>query len=251
MCAIKILLVDDDEFTRMGLCLYLQEQGYAVVEAGDAAAARVLVAAQKPSVAIIDIEIPETEISANARQNSVGVELAVWLKQHYPTLGIVLFSAYEDRGQELFKLVRQGVRGIGYQLKGSRPGKLLQAVQGVMKGHVVIDAEVTQLRRTAIELLDRLSPAERFWVEQALSSLPQLSPREMEVAQQVALGHMVKGIAELLCLSPKTAENYVGRIYHKLGLSQMHLEPPHLRQVTILAQAFLVYDLSLAREAEV
>ncbi|MCB9430935.1 MAG: response regulator transcription factor [Ardenticatenaceae bacterium] len=249
MCAIKILLVDDDEFTRMGLCLYLQEQGYTVSEAGDAAVARVLVAEQRPLVAIIDIEIPETKTSNNARQNNVGVELAVWLKQHYPTLGVVLFSAYEDRGQELFKLVQQGIRGIGYQLKGSRPSKLLQAVQGVMKGQVMIDSEVTQLRRAAAELLERLPPTEQYWVKQAVDALTHLTPREMEVAQQVALGHTVKGIAEVLVMAPKTAENYIGRIYHKLGLNQMHLEAPHLRQVTVLAQACLVYDLSLTSKA--
>lgn len=249
MGAIKILLVDDDVFTRIGLCLYLQEQGYVVVEAGDAETARLLVAEQRPPVAIIDIEIPKTKMSSNTRQNSTGVELAIWLKERYPTLGIVLFSAYEDRGQELLKLVQQGVRGVGYQLKGSRPSKLLQAVQGVMKGQVMVDAEVTQLRRTAMELLARLSPTERFWVEQTLDRLVHLSPREMEVAQQVALGHTVKGTAEVLCLAPKTAENHLGRIYDKLGLDQMHLEAPHLRQVTILAKAFLIYDLSLVSAA--
>lgn len=171
------------------------------------------------------------------------MELAIWLKERYPELGVVLFSAYEDRGQVVFDLVHDGMRGIGYQLKGCLPSKLLHALLGVMKGKVMIDAEVTQLRRVALEVLKRLPPLEQHWVKQAVAYLPQLTPREMAVAQQVALGHTTQGIADALCVAPKTAENYIGRIYHKLDLHQMQIEAPQLRQATILARAFMVYDL--------
>lgn len=246
----KILLVDDDIFMRTGLNLYLKQQGYSVVEAGDVQSAWELAKTNVLTAAIIDIEVPEAlhEEKDDRRYGNNGIQLAIRLKQINPFLGIVLFSAHEDRGKDVFALVHRGVHGIGYQLKGCRPRKLLQALQGAIKGKVVIDAEVTQLRRVAAELLEKLQPTERFWVEQAVVNLPQLTLREMEVAQCIATGYTVQGVAEDMCVSPKTAENYVGRIYHKLNLNQMQVDAPHLRKVTILSRAFLVYDLSGANE---
>lgn len=248
MCAAKILLVDDDVFTRLGLSLYLQQEGFAPLEAGDAQTARELITIYQPEAAIIDIEIPETKHGIHARQSNTGVDLAIQLKALYPTLGVVLFSAYEDRGQAVFDLVRDGMRGIGYQLKGGRPSKLLHALLGVMKGRVMIDTEVTHLRRVALEVLEQLPPLERYWVKQAVDCLSQLTRRETEVAREVALGHTTQGIADALYIAPKTAENYIGRIYHKLYLSQMQIDAPQLRQATILARAFMVYDLSHGSE---
>lgn len=89
---------------------------------------------------------------------------------------------------------------------------------------------------------------EKFWVEQVVANLSQLASREMEVSQYIATGYTIQGIADILYISPKTAENYAGRIYSRLGLSQMQTDALHLRKVTILFRAFLVYDLTVANE---
>ncbi len=248
----KILLVDDDVFMRMGLSLYLNQQGYSVIEVGNAQAAWDLAQTNELTAAIIDIEVPEAlhEEKDNHRYGNIGIQLAIRLKQINPLLGVVLFSAHEDRGKDVFALVHQGVHGIGYQLKGCRPSKLLRALDGVIKGKVMIDAGVTQLRRAATELLEKLQPVERYWVEHAASSLTQLTTREMEVAQYIATGHTIQGIADDMCVSSKTAENYIGRIYRKLDLTRMQTDAPHLRKVTILSRAFLVFDLSGANEVD-
>lgn len=56
-------------------------------------------------------------------------------------MGIVLFSAYEDRGAEIWELIREGARGIAYMLKGSRPERLRQALEDTRAGHVILDGD--------------------------------------------------------------------------------------------------------------
>ncbi len=46
----------------------------------------------------------------------------------------------------------------------------------------------------------------------------QLSVREQEVIQLIALGYTASEAAETLALSPKSVETYRTRIMHKLGL---------------------------------
>lgn len=46
-----------------------------------------------------------------------------------------------------------------------------------------------------------------------------LSVRELQVAELVSQGHTNRRIAQLLSLSEKTVETYMGRIFMKLGVA--------------------------------
>jgi two-component system nitrate/nitrite response regulator NarL len=158
-------------------------------------------------------------------------------------MGIVLFSAYEDRGAEVLDMVREGTRGVAYKLKGARPDALLQAIQDVIAGRVVIDPEVHANRPAlADELLNRLSAEERTWVQYALKSFDDLTPREKEIAERLAAAHNTQAIADALIITPKTVENYIGRIYDKLGLSDT-TEAAGLRKAILLAKVCMIHDL--------
>jgi CheY-like chemotaxis protein len=55
---LTLLLVDDDVFNREGLRLYLEREGFRLLEAGDEASAWALALGQPPDVAVVDISIP-------------------------------------------------------------------------------------------------------------------------------------------------------------------------------------------------
>jgi len=242
--AIKILMVDDDAFNREGIRMYLQREGLDVVEAGDEAAAWDAAQAQPLDAAVIDISIPPDGRSPSKVSNSYGIRLATRIKQAYPAVGVVLFSAYGDRGSEIMEMIREGTRGLAYKLKGSQPSALLAAIHEVMAGRVVIDAEVHANRQgLAEELIKRLTPDEGYWVDIAVTNFRFLTPREMEIAQRLAASHNTEGISQALSVSPKTTENYITHIYDKLGLNPIAQEAPHLRKVVILAKACMVNDL--------
>jgi DNA-binding NarL/FixJ family response regulator len=241
---VKILLVDDDAFNREGIRLYLQREGMDVVEAGDEAAAWEVARTQTLDAAVIDISIPADGGSPSKVSNSYGIRLANRIKQTSPAVGIVLFSAYGDRGSEIMDMIRDGIRGLAYKLKGNQPSALLAAIQEVIAGRVVIDPEVHANKQgLAEELIKRLTPEEGYWVKIAATNFSLLTPREMEIAQRLAASHNTEGISQALSVSSKTTENYITHIYDKLGLNNIAQEAPHLRKVVILAKACMVNDL--------
>ena len=241
---IRILLVDDDAFNREGVQLYLKREGMEIIEAGDEAAAWNAAQTHVLDAAVIDISIPEDGKSPSKASNSYGIRVAQRIKKAYPAVGVVLFSAYGDRGSEILDMIREGTRGLAYKLKGNQPGALLAAIHEVMAGRVVIDPEVHANRPgLAEELVKRLTPDEGHWVETAVTNFGLLTPREMEIAQRLAASHNTEGISQALSVSSKTTENYITHIYEKLGINNLTQEAPHLRKVVILAKACMIYDL--------
>jgi len=240
-----ILLVDDDAFNREGMRLYLEQEGFAVLEAGDAATAWQMLSASETGApaadaAVVDISLPAEPNQKAQPGYSVGIQLAGRIKDAYPAFGVVLFSAYEDRGAEVLELIQEGCRGVAYKLKGCQPATLLATLRGVMAGQVIIDPEVTNIRSLADRLVGRLTPDERPYVETAISLLPQLTPREREVAERLAAAHSNEGIAHALAIEPKSVENNISRIYDKLRLNDA---PHHLRRAVLLAKACMIHDL--------
>lgn len=239
---LTLLVVDDDAFNREGLRAYLGAQGFAILEAGDEASAAALAQDQHIDAAVVDISIPPHPRQRVRPNDSCGLALAQTLKTANPATGVVMFSAYEDRGDDVMRMIRAGTRGLAYKLKGCAPGELLSAVRDVLAGRVVIDADVTGSRAKAMaaELLSQLSADEREPVRYAAEQLSTLTTREREIAFRIAASQTIKAVAAALHLAPKSVENNITAIYDKLGLNQL---PGYLREVVILAKACLINDL--------
>ncbi len=240
-----VLIADDNDFNRDGLALYLRGYGYQTLEAGDAETAYELAAAHRPDSAVVDIVMPAVPGGPAQIGRSVGVGLARRLKALDPAMGVVLFSAYEDRGGEIWELIREGVHGVACVLKGSRPERLRQALDDARAGHVILDGDAALGKSQLVqELRDYLSPLERPWVERAVRLMPTLSPREEDVVRRLAASHNTQGIIETLGISQKTVEHHVSNLYDKLGLSEADTIAPTLRKATLLAKACMLYDLT-------
>lgn len=239
-----ILVADDDAFNREGLRLYLSRQGFEVSEAGDEESAWRAAISGTPKAAVIDIAMPAHPGARLQSGESSGIRLAKRLKDVCPAIGVVLFSAYEDRGSEVLEMLRHGTRGLAYKLKGCGPSALLAAIENVIAGRIVIDPEVHANRRgLAEELLRRLTHEERSWVLGAAENLGRLTPREREIAHRLAASHNTDGVAKAVGVATKTAENYIGHVYDKLGLNEMGRQAPCLRKALVLAKACMVDDL--------
>ena len=240
MPPLSVLLVDDNLFNREGVRLFLQRGGFIVLEAGDEQGALRVVHANVIQAAIIDISIPPDSRTLPRVQHSFGIRLAQKLKLAHPAMGIVLFSAYEDRGSEILNMIRSGTRGLAYKLKGCSPAALLVALQAVLVGRVLIDPEVTNPRSLAEELLARLTPEERPWIEDIIRHFSTLTPREQQVAYRLAAAHTTDGIANDLKIAPRTIEHHIGHVYDKLGLRDT---PMPLNRWVLLTKACMIMDL--------
>jgi DNA-binding NarL/FixJ family response regulator len=240
----KILIVDDDSFNREGMSLYLTRHGFTILEAGDEKTAYASVGRYLPDAAIIDIVIPPAPGARTQMNRSAGIRLAKRIKHMNPSLGVVLFSAHEDRGSEVWDMVRDGVRGLVYKLKGCQPSAILRAIEDAMAGQVSIDPEVlTDRRSLAEELLSRLASDERIWIKRAMTHLDKLTPREHDIARRLAASHNVQGIANATGITPKTVENHISHVYSKLGLTGLASDDPRLRKAMILAKTYMIREL--------
>jgi len=235
-----ILIVEDDRFNREGIRMFLEQLDYAVLEAGDAETAWQYVQTNPLQAVILDIVLPPSPNVKVDFQASVGIQFAERVKASHPALGIVIFSAHEDRGSAVFNMVCDGVRGLAYKLKGCTPTTLVEAIRGVERGQVIIDAQVTSLQHLSQRLENHLTAEERPLVKAICDKLTTLSPREQDVAYCLAASHSRVGIEKILQITKKTVESHITQIYKKTGLNQINSQ---FNQTVLLAKACMLKDL--------
>ncbi len=200
MDRIKVLIADDHAVLREGTRQILeQEQDIEVVaEAGDGEEAVSLAARFRPDVAIIDISMPILD----------GIEATKQIKELYPGISVLILTAYDD-DQFIFSLLEAGA--AGYLLKSVRGQELIDAVRAVHAGESVLHPSVA--RKVLNHFVPHSDKAESVQPENTLSD------REMEVLRLVTRGLSNKDIAEELCLSMRTVQAHLGRIFDKLQVS--------------------------------
>jgi DNA-binding NarL/FixJ family response regulator len=125
------------------------------------------------------------------------------LRRHCPASRVLILSGYDD-DVYVHSLTEAGV--AGYILKDEATESVVRAIRTVAQCG-------TWFSRT---ILDKLMHRQD---DESASRLVPLSPREKEVLRLLAEGKMNKEIAELLGISEKTVEKYVGQVCTKLGVT--------------------------------
>ncbi len=236
-----VLIVEDNGLMRAGLRGYLEGEGMRVIEAGNTEEALARFKECHPDVAIIDIVLPSGAGEKKDLEASEGIGVAREIKALNPQVGVVLLSAYEDRGLEVWGLIRGGDKGIAYVVKGITPAELKSAMQMVMEGKVYLDPEVSLEAASKAEvILETSSPEERKWIERALNRMSSLTPREVQVLERLARSLTLEAMARELALSVKTVSNYISHVYTKLGLDDMD---DQLRKNVVAAKVAMIYRL--------
>jgi DNA-binding NarL/FixJ family response regulator len=194
----RLLLVDDHAIVRLGLMTLLNDQPdmEVVGEASTAGEAVKAVETLQPDVALMDIRLP----------GEGGIEATRQITANFPTCKVVMLTSFAD-DELVVRAIRAGA--AGYVLKQVGNEELIRAIQAAARGESALDPSTTA------RLLTRVREAERKADEDAFRDL---SNREMDVLIHLARGKTNAEIGRLLNLSEKTVENYVGKIFEKLGL---------------------------------
>jgi DNA-binding NarL/FixJ family response regulator len=195
-----VILADDAVVVREGLARLLAERTVDVVaQTGTADELLLLVAADPPDVAVIDIRMPPTFTDE-------GLQAAREIRDHHPNVGTLVLSQYVEVEYAL-KLVTGTSERVGYLLKDriADVGELMAALEQIAQGGTVVEPSLVH------ELLH--SPAAR-------DPLAELTPREREVLALIAQGKTDRGIATELFVTRKTVEAHVRSI-----LAKLHLPP--------------------------
>ena len=198
MPTLRILVSDDHEIVRCGLCAIIQRHdGWEVCgQAVDGAQVVELAKALNPDVILLDISMPQLS----------GLEAAREILQSNPRARI-LFLTVLDSDQVAQEALRVG--GKGYMLKSDASRELVNAIEALQSNRTFFTARVSDLVLGGF-LLDNPSTSSHG------PRLPALTPREVDIVRLVAGGKSTHEIAEVLNISSKTADTHRANIMRKL-----------------------------------
>lgn len=183
---IRILLADDHSVVRMGLAaLISSEPGFTVVgEAADGCEAVSLYRALLPDLILMDLLMPK----------KTGVQAAAEIRADFPNARILIIST-SDGDDDIYRALQAGA--AGYVMK-SAPGELLiPAIHAVVRGEKWIPPEVGR------SLANRVTREE-------------ISPRELQVLEELARGGSNKEIASVLHITDHTVKAHIKNLLAKL-----------------------------------
>lgn len=194
----RILLVDDHEIMREGMCALLKRLPDIEI-VGQASDGRTGISMAKefsPDIVIMDIGMP----------NLNGIEATRQLLTDNPRIKVMALSTHSD-GSIVAKMLKSGASG--YMLKESAFSELMEGIVAMMEGKTYLCSKIAK-----VVFSDYVT----------MLSSPQwpggdgLTSRENEVLQLVAEGKTSKEISQALNVSVKTVDSHREHIMEKLSI---------------------------------
>jgi two-component system, NarL family, response regulator NreC len=195
----RIVIVEDHTILREGLKVLLSQNPECEIvgEAQDGREAIRIVEKNKPDLILTDLSMP--------RMN--GMEAIREIKRISPQSKILVLTVHKT---EEYILSTFQAGADGYLLKDSTHSELVMAVNKVLGGKRYITPEISE---KVIE-----GYLEGRGTLKSQTPWETLTQREREILKLIAEGYKTKKIAELLCISQKTAEKHRSNLMEKLNL---------------------------------
>ncbi len=197
--SVKVVIADDHEIFRDGLKLVLQKQKDIVVagEASDGRELIELVKQQLPDVVITDVKMPNLD----------GVAAAKYLAQHYPSIGVIALTMFDEEDL-IIDMLEAGAKG--YLLKNADKTEILEAV------HTVANNQSHYCRLTSQKLASMVAKS-KFNLH-LKKEKPEFNEREKEIIRHICDGLTNKEIGEKIFLSVRTVEGLRLKIIEKMNV---------------------------------
>ena len=193
----RILIVDDHEMMRDGLRLLLEKQAEIEVvgTCGDIATAWQMIGDLKPSLVLMDVDLPDGS----------GLALTRHIREKFPAIKILILTGQSGRDAG-GSAVAAGAHG--YLDKTNASAELLIAIHTVFAGGVHFPMGTLADPKSA-------SPFEIAGADVEIR--PFLPAREGQVLSLLVRGLRNKEIAVALSLNVKTVESYRSRLMKRFG----------------------------------
>ncbi|WP_428542072.1 response regulator [Rhodopila sp.] len=190
----NVLLVDDHAIVRAGLRRLLAAMPDIVIEeAASGREALALVRATRPSLVLLDLNLPGLG----------GLELLRRILTEHPQARVLVLSMHAET---LYAAGALRAGAVGYLSKNASPDELLRAVRRVVGGGRYIEAEIAQ--RLALQAAEASHQDDR------------LTERDLEIMRLLGDGQELSKIADALGVSYKTVANACTQIKAKLGVAR-------------------------------
>jgi NarL family two-component system response regulator LiaR len=194
---IRILIADDHDIVRKGLCALLDAKPGVVVvgEAADGEEAVVKAKTLQPDVILLDLLMP----------HKGGITAIQEIRAHDPGAKILVLTSFTD-DEMVFSAIKGGA--LGYLLKDTKPQDLLEAIEAVYRGQASLHPTI------ALKMIQEV----RQLSDDSAQGKP-ITSREMAVLKLIAQGHTNAEIADILFISERTVTTHVSNILAKLHLA--------------------------------
>lgn len=195
----KIALVDDHSLLRGSLASLINSfEGYKVLFEADNGKEfiQLLQKNTSPDIVLLDITMPEMN----------GFETAAWIKQHMPSIKVLVLSMMDD-DTAIISMLKEGARG--YILKDSKPFIFRQALDNIRDKGFFMNELVSNKMLNYVVGEDKKNYA---------SVITQLTEKETKFLKLACSEMTYKEIAAELGLSPRTVEGYRDELFKKLGV---------------------------------
>ena len=217
---VRIVLADDHRIVAEGIRGLLQDAGYDVVAvAEDGRALLRAVEKHDPHVIVADVSMPLLN----------GIEAAEQLRRAGTRAKIIFLTMHPDVSYAARALA---AGGHAFVLKHSAPAELLTAVREALAGRRYVTPRVAEelkrLKRPAVSSASSStsSPSSGAGGSSAVDAaaaaadpVGRLTLRQREVLQLVAEGRSAKEVANILHISPRTAEFHKYRLMEQLSVT--------------------------------
>ncbi len=191
--AARVLVVEDNDFTRTTLCGALRGAGvHVVADTASAPEALEMAGQHTPDVALLDLDLG---------RGPTGIDLAAALRRDHPRIGIVILTSYEDP-----------------RLTGRNVDHLPPGSQYLLKADLS-DTDVLAIALERAVVMGRHPRRDEFpALPQVTGDLARLTDQQVQVMRLVAEGHTNGDIARRLDVSEKSVERVVLAIARELGI---------------------------------
>jgi DNA-binding NarL/FixJ family response regulator len=207
----RLLLVDDEPSLREAVQAYLEDSGFTVQVASNAAEAWQILQKNTPDLVISDIMMPQVD----------GYQFLKQMREdpRFQTLPVVFLTA---RGMKSDRIQGYQAGCDAYLPKPFEPDELVAIVKNLVERRAATAKtanSVTDIEDIArqIEIIRRMLEQSGGIVQNATAIHISLTPREQSVLDLVAAGLMNKEIARRLETSVRNVEKYVSRLFSKTG----------------------------------
>lgn len=189
---LRVAIIEDHDDFREGLVHVLNfTEGFECV-GSFSSVEEALPRFPQADVVLLDIHLP----------GKSGIEAIASLKERHPPTQIIMLTVFDD-DDHVFRAIIGGADG--YILKKTPPVQVLSSIQDAAAGGTPMTPFIA---RRVIELFKHYAPESKEEYS--------LSPRELEILNQLVLGLDNQEIADKLFISKETVRNHIKHIYEKL-----------------------------------
>ena len=147
---------------------------------------------KKPDVVLMDIKLPGMS----------GIQCVAEIKKASADMEIIMVTVYED-SERIFRALKAGASG--YLVKSGPPEHLIEAIRDAYKGGAPMSSHIA---RKVVQHFHLLGPS--------MDETVNLSPRERQVLDLLAMGFIYKEIGSKLDIGVETVRTHVKNICQKM-----------------------------------